>query len=336
MLYSCLLSKPITVCIGYLVAHIAIFRGVSPPSSCSTAQSIPNVESLRALIGLSDAGSTTDSVVFRDAAAATPGSGTAFLLSSSLPPVPAKLVAKVQALQFVEMKEFLQDNVLLGKRLDALGITALLGPSWGSTAKPNMRDVPSLLSWISCFTTYVAILGESNPQLVRSRLSYLSLVIMEARRNGGEGWRSYDTVFRQNAANNPDADWSRLDASLHASTFLAHRSDTAGLFCPLCFGTDHSRRDCAMRSFSAPSSTGSGSGFQNRSPSFSRVPICKQWNWGNCTRLACHYRHSCLTCPGGFHRAIDCPATKPGSAFKRSRPAPPAPAAPLATPGGQS
>ena len=41
------------------------------------------------------------------------------------------------------------------------------------------------------------------------------------------------SVFRQNAANDPDADWTRLDASLHASTFLAHRSDTAGLFCPL-------------------------------------------------------------------------------------------------------
>ena len=84
-------------CVHRLLVHTAIFRGVSPPSSCSTAQSIPSVESLRALIGLSDVGPSTDSVVFREAAAATPGSGTAFLLSSSLPLVPAKLVAKVQA-----------------------------------------------------------------------------------------------------------------------------------------------------------------------------------------------------------------------------------------------
>ena len=84
-----------------------------------------------------------------------------------------KLVTKVHSLQFVEMKEFLHDNVLLGKRLDAMGATALLGPAWGSTAKPaNMRDVPSLISWISCFTTYIAILGEALPHLVRSRLAY--------------------------------------------------------------------------------------------------------------------------------------------------------------------
>ena len=148
-----------------------------------------------------------------------------FLLSSSLPPILHKLATKVHSLQFVEMKEFLHVNVLLGKCLDAMGATALLGPAWGSTTKPaNMRDVPSLISWISCFTTYIAILSEAFPHLVRSRLAYMSLIITEASRNGGEGWRSYDTVFRQNAANNPDTDWTHLDSSLYSSTL--HRGQS--------------------------------------------------------------------------------------------------------------
>ena len=42
-----------------------------------------------------------------------------FRLSSSLPVLPAKLVKKIQALQFVELKEFLPDNIKLQKKLEA-------------------------------------------------------------------------------------------------------------------------------------------------------------------------------------------------------------------------
>ena len=249
--------------------------------------SSPSAPSLRSIIGLTDnthtANPNTHSANPSSSGALQPqledSTALPFLLSSSLPPIPRKLVTKMHSLQFVKMKEFLHDNVLLGKRLDAMGATALLGPAWGSTAKPaNMRDFPSLISWISCFTTYIAILGEAFPHLVRSRLAYMSLIITEARRNGGEGWRSYDTVFWQNAANNPDADWTRLDSSLHSSTFLAQRAEYAGLFCPLCFSTDHSRRDCAMRTFSSsspsqPTSNSTSSPLATRSGS-GRIPIC--------------------------------------------------------------
>ena len=273
-------------------------------------QSVPSPRSLRALINLSGQASAQEPHL-----EALPSSA-AFLLSSSLPPVPPKLVAKVQALHFVDMKEFLQDNVMLGKRLDALGFSAFLGPTWGTSSRPSMREVPAILSWISCFIIYITILADTHPRLVHSRLAYMSLIIMEARRNGGDGWRSYGTVFRQNAANNPDADWSRLDASLHASTFLAQRSELNGVFCSLCFGTDHSRRDCAMRFFSTSPSNPS---WQHRPSPSSRVPICKKWNWGNCSGAGCNYRHVCFTCPSGSHRAIDCPATRPGSQFKRAK-----------------
>ena len=207
--------------------------------SLYSVHSSPSAPSLRSIIGLTDnthmANPNTHSANPSSSGALQPqledSTALPFLLSSSLPPIPRKLVTKVHSLQFVKMKEFLHDNVLLGKRLDAMGATALLGPAWGSTAKPaNMRDFPSLISWISCFTTYIAILGEAFPHLVRSHLAYMSLIITEASRNGGEGWRSYDTVFRQNAANNTDADWTRLDSSLHSSTFLAQRAESAGLF----------------------------------------------------------------------------------------------------------
>ena len=75
------------------------------------------MDSLRAVIGLTDDTSAGESSAGSSGAVANP----AFLLSSSLPPISPKLVAKFQSLHYVDMKEFLLDNVLLGKRLDVLG-----------------------------------------------------------------------------------------------------------------------------------------------------------------------------------------------------------------------
>ena len=57
-----------------------------------------------------------------------------FHLASSVPPIPAKLVRKIQALEFVEMRDLLPDNIALAERLEAL-------PSHRSPAKaPETRE----------------------------------------------------------------------------------------------------------------------------------------------------------------------------------------------------
>ena len=47
-----------------------------------------------------------------------------FTLASSFPPVPAKLVKRIQALEFVEMRELLPDNMALSARLLGLPSSA--------------------------------------------------------------------------------------------------------------------------------------------------------------------------------------------------------------------
>lgn len=76
-------------------------------------------------------------------------------------------------------------------------------------------------------------------------MTYMCLIIQEAHKSGGEVWHSNDANFRQNAATDPSADWLRLDASLHSATFLAFESE-GGLFCHLCYNSDHMASDCAL------------------------------------------------------------------------------------------
>ncbi len=116
-----------------------------------------------------------------------------FRLASSLPPVPAKLVQKIQALEFIEMRELLPDNLALAEKLEAIP----LHPGHLSR-QPQQREIGSLLSWVSSFATYIAVMSAAHPSRVIDMLRYMRLVIREAHKHGGNGWLTYDAVFRRN------------------------------------------------------------------------------------------------------------------------------------------
>lgn len=244
-------------------------------------------------------------------------SGSAFRFSTTAPPIPAKLANKVRSLQFVDLKDFLPDNISVFRSMEKLDSPQIA--SFPTSARPKFREVNSLLTWVTCFSTYVAILASSHPHLVQSRLAYMSIIIREARKNGGDGWKAYDTIFRQNAAEDPTADWSRLDSSLHATTFIADRGSSTH-FCRLCCDSDHDPKDCALYQFSSGNQfLPSRNSYRERNQRFSNstIPLCLSWNRGNCAKAPnCRYRHVCATCPGS-HPAYQCPATPPDSFFKR-------------------
>ena len=50
-----------------------------------------------------------------------------------------------------------------------------------------------------CSSTKTAVIGV-----------YQTTVLREARHCGGNGWQTYDDMFRQQVANNPSADWSKI------------------------------------------------------------------------------------------------------------------------------
>ena len=55
---------------------------------------------------------------------------------------------------------------------------------------------------------------------------------------------AYDAVFRENAAVTPATDWTKLESSLHATTFVANRSND-GTVCHYCSESDHVADNCA-------------------------------------------------------------------------------------------
>ena len=103
-------------------------------------------------------------------------SATPFVLSEDLLPVPAKLVAKIQKGDYVDMAELLRDNMEYEHRQIASDSLE------SKSGRASRREVPDLLSWITCFGIYASVLCDKSPEKTKQLLAYQILIVREARR----------------------------------------------------------------------------------------------------------------------------------------------------------
>ena len=114
------------------------------------------------------------------------------ILSPAAAPIPSRLLQRIRAGEFVEMRDLLADNVSLHHQLEDLQGVMTATPA---AFRPRIREVPSLSSWMYCFAAYIAVRTQ-DPQ-TRDMLAYGRLIIREALRHGGNGWQEYDRSFRR-------------------------------------------------------------------------------------------------------------------------------------------
>lgn len=74
------------------------------------------------------------------------------ILSSVLQPIPAHMVRRILAGEFIEMQDRLTDNIALHDQLEAVQ-----GPATPGALRARFEEVPSLISWVLCFAAYMAI-----------------------------------------------------------------------------------------------------------------------------------------------------------------------------------
>ena len=163
-----------------------------------------------------------------------------FLLSEGLPPVPAKLVAKIRKGDFVDMADLLRDNIEASRRqADSEQHRC------GGEGKKARWEIPDFLSWLQCFGVYASVVADQQPERFKELMAYQTIMIREARRCGGSGWLAYDSMFRQQAANARGTDWAKLNTSLYTVTFMQQHNGR-GRTCQHCLETDHDGVDCAL------------------------------------------------------------------------------------------
>jgi len=94
----------------------------------------------------------------------TPRPHTATLLGAGLPPIPAKIVSRIEAGEFIEMA------VLLPERLDPTRTLFINEPEPSKTHK-RRKTVTNIIEWTKCFAIYTAILCKKYPEKLPDMLS---------------------------------------------------------------------------------------------------------------------------------------------------------------------
>ena len=89
------------------------------------------------------------------------------MLSSCLPPDPAKLVRRIQDSLFVEMGELSPD------RLDFPD----LHTTEESASIPKAQEVTDIIEWVQCFSVFTAIIHCSQPDHTPDLLGYQYLIV---------------------------------------------------------------------------------------------------------------------------------------------------------------
>ena len=212
------------------------------------------------------------------------------------------------------MRDLLPDNIALAERL------AKLPANVGQGKPPEQREVGSLMTWVSSFATYVAIVAQAHPDRVTDMLAYMRLIIREASKFGGNGWLTYDAVFPRNQEGSSQL-WNVIDPSLHIA-YIAGQKEPAITPCPSCQEVDHPSSVCAVapliprlrltpRDYHMARVSEPLVPFRGKRPAPYRLPpptekICISWNKGNCRYPgACTYAHVCAICKG-THPASTC------------------------------
>ena len=205
------------------------------------------------------------------------------LVSNDLPPIPFRLVKRVEDGLFVEMAE------LLPSYLDSAHFN-----TDDQRTRKRLPVVSHIIDWVQCFAIYKAIISRQKPKRVANLLGYQSLVI-GASQDCHEGqWVTYDRRFCLKASASRISQWSVIDVTIWNMTFP----------------------EKAIQYYQPQRSASYNTPNPNppQWPQLQNQPICLDWNDSSngCSRASCRYKHifySCVHNPRAqdkHHKASQC------------------------------
>ena len=130
-------------------------------------------------------------------------------IGAGLPPVPRKLVMRIQAGDYIDMAELLPER--------------LWADSEGGREDKKAKCLISTISeWVQCYSVFMAVVSKKVPERMQDLLSYQAIIVEACMEYEGETWLCYDRRFRQMAAATPDTPWAKIDATLRNMVFTGH------------------------------------------------------------------------------------------------------------------
>ncbi len=219
-----------------------------------------------------------------------------------------KIVAKILALEFVDMAEMVQGN-------------------WSTQdddeqkcchRRPQRKGpVTDILVWVECFSSMVTVLSTNHPDKTPQFMAYQRTIVKAHRSFAGDGWLIYDTCFRRKAALTKLLEWGQVDFSLYNETFTGRARPVRR--CTSCGSEHHLEMECPE----SPQSQAAPDSRRVKPRQTASTHLCQLFNakYGNkCHYSPCRFSHRCTECRGN-HPVAQC--SRSGPPAKMSRPSSP-------------
>ena len=130
-------------------------------------------------------------------------------LGDRIMPIPQKIIRKILALEFVEMRMLLSESWL--SDLDSSTHCCNSRPE-----NKKQTQVNNIFIWLRCYGALVGVLASRYPHKVAELIAYQSTIITCYTDFEGNAWVTYDRAYRRQAAVRKSLDWSRLNPTLYS------------------------------------------------------------------------------------------------------------------------
>ena len=241
------------------------------------------------------------------AAAAPPPS------SMGIPPLPARLQARLTAGEFIDFSDILHAIEVDSGEEQPVSLEVGEGHQLTLSRKRKRRDVLDFQTWSQCFAVYATALTAVQPTRGADLFAYHYIIATAAREYSGNAFLAYDIAFRKRAAQYQITRWGEIDPQTYTKAFTGMRRTSNQ--CSICTSILHRTEDCTLYSggpVRKARTTSAGPKPRSSVPSFRGKEVCLNWNRGRCSRdHDCPRAHvCCVPACQGPHRAPACPSRR--------------------------
>ncbi len=233
--------------------------------------------------------------------------------STGIPPLPARLQARLLAGEFIDFSDILHAIEVDNKEEQPVSLEVGEGHQLTLSRKRKRREISDFQTWSQCFSVYAAVLTAVQPARGPDLCGYHYIIATASKEYSSSAFLAYDIAFRKKAAQFRLSRWGEIDPHIYTKAFTGTRRSTNQ--CSLCTSMFHRIEDCDLYTggpVRKARTTQPGPRSRSAVPTHRGKEVCLNWNRGKCSRdHDCPRAHVCsVQAYQGPHRAFACPSRR--------------------------
>ena len=140
---------------------------------------------------------------------------TRVFLGDGVLPLPQRLMKKILALEFIEMRELLPEEWLSSAEVREQESHSCCN----SAAQKLKAPITNIFTWLQGYASLVVALSTAHPSKVSELMAYQSTILRCYGDFESPAWVQYDQAYRRQATITKTLNWSQINTTLYSLCF---------------------------------------------------------------------------------------------------------------------